>query len=475
MSDRHVILIVDDEEANLQKLRRTFIEKYEVISAESGRKALELLSQRDVSAVITDQRMPSMSGVEFLRLSLEIRPHAVRIILTGYTETEDLMDAINQGQVHRYITKPWDPALLLDVVRRELRRWELEREQEQLGKQLYDVNTQLETENHKLRKEKELLENAKHRLIYRSRALKELLESLDRVVPTDSTVLLQGETGTGKELLARYIHDRSPRAGKTFVPINCGAVPAELVESSFFGHKKGAFTGAIEEKKGYFELADGGTIFLDEIGDAPLDLQVKMLRVLQEGELFPVGAEVSQKINVRVVASTNRNLSEEVAEGRFRQDLFFRLNVFAVFVPPLRARPEDVDVLSQFFLSRFCDRLNKYGCNFESQTREILRSYSWPGNVRELENEVERLVILSEPGRSIPPSVISQRIRHHDRTCLSKSSLRKRLAQLERELILEALRAHDNNRSRAAAALQISRQTIIAKLKEYDKCLPVDQ
>ena len=467
MNDRHSLLVVDDEAGNLQKLRRTFINDYEVLEAASGQEALDLLRRREVSAVITDQRMPSMNGVELLHRSLGIRPRTVRIILTGYTESEDLMDAINQGHVHRYITKPWDPRSLRKVVKQELGRWELKREQERLGRELHRINSRLETENSKLREEKQLLEDSRPRLVYRSRAIKTLLGSLDRVVPTRSTVFLQGETGTGKELLARYVHDRSPRASRAFVPVNCGAVPADLVESAFFGHRKGAFTGATEEKKGYFELADGGTIFLDEVGEAPLDLQVKLLRALQEGEIFPVGAEAPRKIDVRVVASTNRDLNREVAEGRFRQDLYFRLNVFTVMVPPLRARPEDVDELARFFLERSCRRLNKFGCRFEPGTLEVLRGYSWPGNVRELENEVERMVILAEPDRPISPSALSGRISFPPQSGPAQGSLKQRLAQLERELILEALRVHDNNRSRAAEALQVSRQTIISKLKKY--------
>ena len=231
--------------------------------------------------------------------------------------------------------------------------------------------------------------------------------------------------------------------------------------------EKGAFTGAIESRKGYFELSHGGTLFLDEIGDASLELQVKLLRVLQEGEIFPVGAEASIDVDVRVIASTNRNLSQQVEEGEFRQDLFYRLNVFAVFVPPLRGRKEDVDILSEFFVKRFCERLNRPVLTFDPTTLQMLREYDWPGNVRELENEIERIVILADPGLPIPPSRLSDRIRVKEGTKDSRGPLKEKLAALERELILDALRAHDNNKSRAADALQVSRQTIIAKLKQY--------
>ena len=467
MTDKLKLLIVDDEAANLEKLKRTFVDDFEVYEARSGPDALELLQQIPVSAVITDQRMPEMTGVELLCKSLEVRENIVRIVLTGYTETDDLMDSINQGHVHRYITKPWDPTSLREVVLGELERWELEQEQDRLAKKLGAVNDRLERENLKLRHEVELLQDSPRRLIHRSYAMRELLQSLDRVVPTDSTVLMQGETGTGKELLARYIHGHSPRRDEPFVPVNCGAVPSDLVESAFFGHRKGAFTGATDSRKGYFELSHGGTIFLDEIGEASLALQVKLLRVLQEGEIYPVGAEASIKVDVRVIASTNRNLSQQVEEGEFRQDLFYRLNVFAVFVPPLRGRREDVEVLSEFFVKRFCERLNRSLLTFDPTTLRMLREYDWPGNVRELENEIERIVILADPDQPILPSKLSDRVRVKGGTGNSRGPLKEKLAAVERELILDALRAHGNNKSRAADALQVSRQTIIAKLKQY--------
>ncbi len=464
---KHKILIVDDEPANLQKLKRTFINQYEVREAVSGDEALEILAQEPVAAIITDQRMPGMSGADLLRRSLEIRPEVVRIILTGYTEVEDLMDAINEGQVHRYVTKPWDPVSLRQTVEQELERWQLKRENERLSEELRRANEVLEQENYDLRQEVQRLGGTGSELIWRSRQMDELLKLLDRVVPTDSTVLIQGETGTGKELVARYIHRNSPRRQGPFVPVNCGAIPPDLVESAFFGHRKGSFTGAVENRKGHFELAHRGTLFLDEIGEAPLELQVKLLRVLQDGEIYPIGAQEPRQIDVRIIASTNRNLSQRVAEGAFRQDLFFRLNVFSVLVPPLRTRRADIEVLCNHFLERFARHLNKDVRGFDRATLAILRDYAWPGNVRELENEVERLVILCEPGHPVAPDMISERIRFHDGDRDTFTSLKDKLADFERRLIMEALRAHDFNKSHAADALGISRQTIIAKLKTY--------
>jgi two-component system response regulator HupR/HoxA len=466
MSERLQLLIVDDEPANLQKLKRTFVQDYIVHEALSGEEALQVLKTHAVAAIITDQRMPGMSGAELLKHSLEVRPDTVRIILTGYTEVEDLMDAINQGHVDRYVTKPWDPGSLLETVRRELERWQLKRENQRLTRELEEANERLARENLRLQTEMEALGDRKSQFVYRSRAMEDLLRLLDRVVKTDSTVLIQGETGTGKELLARYLHQGSQRSTQPFVPVNCGAIPRDLVESAFFGHRKGAFTGATEHRRGFFELADHGTLFLDEIGEAPPELQVKLLRVLQEGEIRPVGSETTRQVDVRIIASTNRNLALMVDRGEFRQDLFFRLNVFSVHVPPLRARKEDIEVLALHFLENACRRLNKRADGFAGETLRRLMEYDWPGNVRELENEIERMVILHEGRSAIPPELLSERVKAGSRMT-GEATLRDRLAAVEKEMILRALERCHNNRSQAAEPLGITRQTIIAKLKQY--------
>ncbi len=465
---KQTVLIVDDEEANLQKLRRTFLGDFSVLAARGGEEALELLRQHSVAAIITDQRMPQVTGVELLKRSLEVRPDAVRIILTGFTDVEDLMDAINQGHVHRYLTKPWEPHDLKRTVEQELQHWELKRENERLARELQEANRLLQRENLELRQEMKSLRDGRQDLVYASRAMKDLLTLVDRVVDTNTTVLLQGETGTGKELLARYIQKHSPRREGPFVPVNCGAIPADLVESAFFGHRKGAFTGATNDSIGYFERAEGGTLFLDEIGEAPLELQVKLLRVLQNGEIQRVGGQERRRIDVRVIASTNQDLNRMVEQGTFRQDLFFRLNVFSIQVPPLRTRPEDVQALGRHFLARVQEQVNKQLPDFEPETLRLLTRYSWPGNVRELENEVERLAILSESGQPVPPSALSERIRYPATAAGPNAGLKEQLAALEKRLILDALQAHDHNKSRAAQTLGISRQTVIAKLKQYE-------
>src|SRR5690606_28764660 len=362
----------------------------------------------------------------------------------------------------------WEPFSLREQVRQELERWELKRENERLAQELKVANERLARENFLLRQEMEVLKESDGKLIYQSKAIEGLLNLLSRVVKTYSTILIQGETGTGKELVARFIHEQSQRAGEAFVAVNCGAIPNDLVESSFFGHRKGAFTGASESRKGFFELANGGTLFLDEIGEAPASLQVKLLRVLQEGEILPVGEGQARKVDVRIVASTNRDLARMVEKGEFRQDLFFRLNVFSVHVPPLRARKNDIPVLVNFFLHRLCRRLNKHVPGIQKDVLDSLLRYDWPGNVRELENEIERLVILCDSGRSITSDLLSERIRFPARVQANhRLSLKEQLAELEKKLILDALEAHNQNKSHAAEALGITRQTIISKLKQY--------
>lgn len=461
------ILIVDDETANLQKLRRTFAGTYDVLEATNGQEALELLEKQQVAAIITDQKMPAMSGVELLSRSLEISPDSVRIILTGYTEVDDLMDAINQGQVHRYITKPWEPISLREAVRQELESWKLRRENERLSRELEKINEALARENLRLREEVEGLRQEPSGILYQSKPMERLIKMLDKVVATDSSVLIQGETGTGKELLARYIHQNSQRKEAGFVAVNCGAIPRDLVESSFFGHRKGSFTGASETRKGYFEQADRGTLFLDEIGEAPLELQVKLLRAIQEGEILPVGEIKPRPIDVRIIASTNRDLSSMVEDSGFRQDLFFRLNVFSVTVPPLRDRKEDIPLLSDYFLEKIAGRERKIVPGFKKETYALLKSFDWPGNVRELENEIERLVILADPGEFIGPELLSDHIRFSLGQRPARGSLKEQLASLEKELILDALKSNDYNKSLAAKELGITRQTIISRLKDY--------
>ena len=465
---KYELLLVDDEPANLQKLQRTFMDQYKVQLARSGEEALQILQKAPIDAIITDQKMPGMTGIEFLELSQKTYPNLVRIVLTGFTEVDDLIAAINTGKVHRYITKPWEPEDVRLAVRDSLEKMELMHENERLAIELKSANEKLKNENIILRQEVEK-QVFPQSIIYGSPEMEDILRLLRRVTGTETTVLIQGETGTGKELVARFIHRESNRSDQIFIPVNCGAIPKDLVESEFFGHSRGAFTGATQEKKGYFEMAGGGTIFLDEIGEAPPELQIKLLRVIQEGEIMPVGFHQPKKVDVRIIASTNRDLRAEVAENRFRQDLFFRINVFSITIPPLRERKKDILPLAEFFLAQFSRKLNRKTGNLSEETRDLLLIYSWPGNVRELQNEIERLVLLSEVEKSIGPELLSDHIKQRRRHSLpSDGDLKSAVRTLEEAMIKNALTRFDRNKSRTARALGISRQSLLEKIRRMD-------
>ncbi|HYQ00719.1 MAG TPA: sigma 54-interacting transcriptional regulator [Polyangiaceae bacterium] len=331
------------------------------------------------------------------------------------------------------------------------------------------TRAELRKENQYLRG-RERARTAEVQIIGESRAMAELLRQLDKVVDTRVSVLIEGETGVGKELIASSVHYRSKRKDKLFVAQNCAAFPENLLESELFGHKRGAFTGATDEKKGLFEIADGGTLFLDELGEMPLSLQAKLLRALQEGEIRPIGATQSKQVNVRIVAATNKNLEAEVKAGRFREDLYYRLKVFPIRVPPLRERRDDIAPLARFFLDRYTREMGKSVPGFAQETLEILSAYDFPGNVRELENEVQRLVIQADDNAFLTPELLSPRVRQIETVLLSanaaKGSLKEMVDQVERHILIEALREHGNNKTAAAKTLGITREGLHKKLKQ---------
>ncbi len=331
------------------------------------------------------------------------------------------------------------------------------------------ARAELKKENQYLRG-RERARSAEVQIIGQSKAMNELLRQLDKVVDTRVSVLIEGETGTGKELIAASVHYRSKRKDKLFVAQNCAAFPENLLESELFGHKRGAFTGATDEKKGLFEIADGGTLFLDELGEMPLTLQAKLLRALQEGEIRPIGSTQAKQVNVRIVAATNRNLEAEVKAGRFREDLYYRLKVFPIRVPPLRERRDDIAPLAIFFLARYTRERGKAVLGFAQETLEILSAYDFPGNVRELENEVQRLVIQADDDSFLTPELLSPRVRQIESVLLSagaaKGSLKEMVDQVERHILIEALREHGNNKTAAAKTLGITREGLHKKLKQ---------
>jgi DNA-binding NtrC family response regulator len=370
------VLIVEDDEVFLRPLRRALeLGGFEVLTSGSGEDALDLGKREDVDLVLTDQRLPGMDGVELVRRLKADHPEVAVVVMTAYGTIGAAVEATRLG-AEDYLVKPFEPAEILLVLRRAL--------------EFQDLKVQ---SRRSLRRNEERFTLGN--LIARSPRMLETLELLKQVAPLDTTVLVHGETGVGKELLARSLHFSGPRRDRPFVAVNCAAIPEELFESELFGHRRGAFTGAAETRRGHFQLANGGTLLLDEIGELPLGLQTKLLRAIEEKKIIPIGAERPVDIDVRFIATTNRDLREAVESGAFRRDLFYRLSVLPIRVPPLRERPEDVLPLAEHFLAESARRCKKTVRDFSPAARDALVRYPWPGNVRELENVVERAVIVA--------------------------------------------------------------------------------
>jgi len=449
------ILVVDDEPRVLDALEAILAAEFRVLRAENGEQALRRLPEAEVAVIVTDYRMPGMTGVELLRRSQEIAPAAVRIVLTAYTDVDSLMDAINTGRIYHFIPKPWDPTELLLVVRRAAERYTLASENARLQDELELALNTLRREAAEARERPLTFD----RLVGVKTGLRGAVDLARKVLDTDTSVLLLGETGTGKELFARLIHDNSPRRAGRFVAQNCGALPESLLESELFGHVRGAFTGATGERKGLFEEADGGTIFLDEVGETSPAVQLRLLRVLQEGEIRRVGASAVRKLNVRVLAATNADLEAEVESGRFRRDLYYRLNVFPIRLPALRDRVEDVPALAEHFLRVYRERARRAVPGISPEALRSLRGYPFPGNVRELENEIERAVALVDPGQPIGPEHLSDRLRQDPAGATAPQTLGEAIEQLKRRMIEDALR-ECGSKTRAAERLGLTRQSL---------------
>jgi transcriptional regulator with GAF, ATPase, and Fis domain len=630
---KYKILVVDDEIHNLEALERAFRGEYKVFTAKDGQEAIKLMEKEEFALILTDQRMPGITGVELLGISLKYFPNAIRMILTSYTDAEELLEAINTGRVYRYIIKPWNASELRITIKRALESYhlarELEKKMEELS-HLYDVSSSLNTlieieelakfitakssaileaentsiflidkdelrlllvdemdyphvqqfngyrfplgmgicgwviregkgllvsnpvedprydpqidnigvsqlrsilciplhnkgaiigaiaiknkfgqpfshedfnllnalagnlsisiENARLYKE---LRDTKERLSAENIFLKQVVEKrykfdqiignnpkmrkvfelMEKVIDTPTTVLIQGDTGTGKELIARAIHYNSLRKNKRFVYQNCSALPETLLESELFGHKKGAFTGAVNDRKGLFEMADNGTIFLDEISETSPAMQAKLLRVLEEGEIRPLGDSNYKKINVRIISATNKDLKKEVENERFREDLYYRLNVFPIVLPPLRERKDDIVLLTNHFVIKFSQRMNKSIKGITKDAMEALMNYPFPGNVRELEHEIERAVTMAPENSVIDINLLSEQVRQGDkllRLPLSeKGNLKQTIEKIERHMIEEALKTFKGNKSKVAKELGLSRVGLQKKVKRY--------
>lgn len=477
------ILLLDDEEAILESLEMTLADEYRVFTARSGEEGLEILAREQIALVISDQVMPGMSGVEFLERVEKHHPETIRMMLTGYADLGSLTRAINQGHIYRYVPKPWEPDELRLDVRRALEAWQLRQQNVRLASELAVANERLQRENLFLRREVER-RYAFDQLIGESPAMHRVFDVIEKVAGTDATVLLTGETGTGKDLVARAIHYAGARKAGRFVAQNCGALPETLLESELFGHKRGAFTGAHADKKGLFELADGGTIFLDEIGETRPGMQVRLLRVLQDGEIRPLGSSETRKVDVRIIAATNRDLRAEVAERRFREDLYYRLRVVEIHLPPLRERRSDIPALAHRFLDRANAKMGRVLRGFSQSAMERFMAHSWAGNVRELENEIERVAALAGEADLVTVDMLSEEIGGQTRAPAPVApgttvagvelDLNRAVDALKRSMI-EAAIHETGSKSRAAERLGIPRQSLQKMMKRLELGADIDE
>jgi two-component system response regulator HupR/HoxA len=470
---RYGILVVDDEAGVVESVAMTLEDHYVVHTALSGEEGLAILEREEVALVIVDQVMPDMTGVEFLEQVVERRPQTVRMMLTGYADISSLVRAINDGRIYRYIQKPWEPENLRIDVKRALEAHALLAENVQLAAALAQANEKLRAENVYLRREVER-RYAFDKIIATSPAMEQVFDVMEKVAQTDATVLIGGETGTGKDLVARAIHYAGSRRERRFVAQNCGALPDTLLESELFGHKKGAFTGAHADKKGLFEIAHGGSIFLDEIGETEPGMQVRLLRVLQDGEIRPLGSSETRRVDVRIVAATNQDLRKAVQEGRFREDLYYRLRVVEIELPPLRDRREDIPALAHHFLDRANEKMSRAIKGFTNAAMDRLVANEWNGNVRELENEVERAVALSGDAETISLEMLSEHLRGSEAEgpaseagALEVRDLNAAVDDLKRGLIRQAIR-ESGSKTRAAERLGIPRQSLQKMMKRLD-------
>lgn len=494
--NKYPVLVVDDEQDNLDAFCFNFRRFFNLHTADSGKEALQKLTENDFAVLITDQRMPGMTGVELLRKAYHLRPMALGILLTAYKDVDVVIEALHLGHVHRYISKPWDSREMQSVIGQAIEHYHLKKQNLYLEARLREYAGYLEREAH----------DAFNfgRIVGRGEAFRQVLTRVEQVAPTNSSVLLRGETGTGKELVAHAIHINSPRHEHPFVKVNCASLAPGVLESELFGHEKGSFTGAVSRHLGRFELANGGTLFLDEIGDLPMEVQIKILRVLQEREFERIGGRDTIKTDVRVISATNRNLEDLISQGLFRQDLYYRLNVFPIFIPPLRERREDIADLVYHFLEKFSRSTGKLIKNISKEALTMLEEYAWPGNVRELENVIERAIIVAE-GETIAPNClefgpapgtpkqsqhctnsgpiaingVSKGIRpvatgffHSNERNTSvvphqTTDLTKRLEEEEQREIVRAIENNRGNIAAAARELRLNRSTLYYRLRKY--------
>ncbi len=451
-------LLVIDDEANMRHMLSTVLKKadYHVDTACNGREGLQKIKAMPYDFILCDIKMPNMGGMEFLKAAGDRISTATVIMMSAYGSIDTAVEAMKMG-AYDYISKPFKTDEVYLTLKKAEERERLKKENQQLKERIQKIEGEYRF----------------GKMVAKSKAMESVFRLAEKAAQYKTTVLILGESGTGKELVARAIHFKGDRAKKALVPVNCGGIPESLLESELFGHKKGAFTGADRNKKGLFQEAEGGTIFLDEIGELPLALQVKLLRVLQENEIRSVGDSKSMKIDVRVVAATAKNLEEEVQKGAFREDLFYRLNVLSIELPPLRDRTEDIPLLCKYFISRFNEILGKNIKGMAPAAMSRLLTYPWPGNVRQLENSIERAMVLADDEEDLQPEHFTTEMGpsvNGAASCSSKVhglSLKEAQKVVEKDLITRALEKTGGNRTHAARLLEISHPSLLTKIKAY--------
>lgn len=442
--EKERILIVDDAPQTLEVLQRNLSSQdYQVFTAPGVPEALRILDDTHIELVITDLKMPKVSGMDLVRHVRENFRDTEVMMITGYATVEGAVEAVKAG-AEEYLPKPFTEEELFAAVKRAL---------DKLHVRVASFGSGPRTRP------------APKGFIGESEPMLKIFKAIEKAASTNATVLISGESGTGKELVARAIHYSSPRASSPFIPVNCGGIPEGLLESELFGHVKGAFTGATESRAGFFQTADGGTIFLDEISDTSPSMQVKLLRVLQDGEVCMVGSSKTRKVDVRIVAATNKDLLNLVSKGLFREDLFYRLNVLTIAMPPLRERVNDILLLIRHFTSKFAQEIGKPIPKFSDDALQVLRNYQWPGNVRELQNVIQRLVLMTE-GDLIDVPDLPSLMRF---SALRKTGLTRTLAEVEAEHIRNVLAGVDGNKTKAAEILGMDRKTLREKLKALEQ------
>lgn len=444
------ILIIDDEE-NMRHMLGELLRKsgYMVDSAENGSIGLEKIKESPYDFILCDIKMPVMDGMRFLKVAKEWLGDTLVIMMSAYGSIETAIEAMKIG-AYDYISKPFKQDEVLLTLKKAEERQRLRRENMELRDRFELIERQYRFDN----------------LVAKSRPMLEIFEIIKRVAPYSSTVLIRGESGTGKELIAKAIHFNSPRKEMPLIAINCAGIPHTLLESELFGYVKGAFTDAKHDKPGYFEQADGGTILLDEIGDMPQSLQVKLLRVLQGGEIVPLGSTKPKKVDVRVIASTSKDLEDEIQKGNFREELFYRINVVKISIPPLRERKEDIPLLAEHFVRFYSSKLKKSFISLSKEALNLLLEHNWPGNVRELENVIERAVLLCEGNTLKKEDIIIDSL-NKNASSINEFNIKEATKRLEQEMIIRALKKTNGNKSQAAKLLGISRPILISRIKEY--------